>query len=142
MPRAGSGGSSSSDGSPTASYDQQQQQQQARPRYPPFTQHVHGVLYKLRAADMATIARKEAGYVIKEIEVGRWGGLREGAAPACGSWGARTTACVHDWYRLCWLRQLVAAGAPGGRRACMTGTGFAGCASLWQLGRPDDGVRA
>jgi hypothetical protein len=32
---------------------------------------VHGVLYKLRAEDMDVIARKEAGYVLKDVEVRR-----------------------------------------------------------------------
>jgi len=40
-----------------------------RPRYPPFDPHVHGVLYKLRAEDLDTLAKKEAGYVLKEFEV-------------------------------------------------------------------------
>ncbi|KAI8477334.1 MAG: hypothetical protein J3K34DRAFT_455214 [Monoraphidium minutum] len=45
-----------------------------RPRYPPFVPHVHGVLYKLRDEDMAAIARKEAGYVLREIEVQTYDG--------------------------------------------------------------------
>lgn len=66
---------SDGDGSPTGSVDQEA----PRPRYPPFTQHVHGVLYKLRAEDMGTIARKEAGYVAKEIEVQTYDGRRVAA---------------------------------------------------------------
>jgi hypothetical protein len=49
-----------------------------RPKYPPFDPHVHGVLYKLRAEDLEVLAKKEAGYVLREFEV-RGGSLGAGA---------------------------------------------------------------
>jgi hypothetical protein len=53
----------------------------ARPRYPPFDPHVHGVLYKLRVEDLERLAKKESGYVLQEFEA------RGGRTPGGGGRG-------------------------------------------------------
>ena len=100
MPYAGSGSDGGSDASLRAAEAQQHQQQHQRPRYPPFVSNVHGVLYKLRAEDMATIANKESGYVIKEVEVRRGQLPTRAQPPACAS--ARSRGARSDLHeRLC-----------------------------------------
>jgi hypothetical protein len=64
-----------------------------RPRYPPFDARVHGVLYKLRAEDLAKLAKKEGGYVIKEIEVrGGGSGWEGGSGSGYGAVGGSSRA--------------------------------------------------
>lgn len=38
-------------------------------KFPCYSQHVHGVLYRVSKDDMNKLITKEGGYVLKELEV-------------------------------------------------------------------------
>jgi hypothetical protein len=52
------------------------------------------VLYKLRAEDLARLAKKESGYVLREFEVGCSGG---GVVPS-GFLGFVSLVASHHWW--------------------------------------------
>eukprot|EP00877_Chromochloris_zofingiensis_P001162 jgi/Chrzof1/11046/Cz05g21180.t1 len=49
-------------------------------KFPCYSQHVHGVLYRVSKDDMNKLITKEGGYVLKELEVETYDGKRVTAA--------------------------------------------------------------
>lgn len=53
----------------------QQLRQGERPKYPPYGgQRVHGVLYRLKSADLKKLAAREDGYLMQQMEVELYSG--------------------------------------------------------------------